>query len=162
MIGRPPKPSALSRLEGNPDHRKPRTEVAMPLDMPKPPSFLDSYALEEWGRLAIGLNAVGVLSFVDMGVMAAYCDSFATWFRATKLLNEIRNQPNGELLSLVQVNEDGVMQKNPLVDRAEKAKSEMIKYAVELGMTPVARARIAVIGQKQGSEFDGLIGVPKK
>lgn len=162
MKGYPPKPAALSKLEGNPSKRKPRVEIAMPLDMPTPPQFLDSVALEEWGRLAIGLNAVGVLSFVDMGVMAAYCDSFSTWYRATQLLNGIRSQSDGELLSLVQVDGDGIMYKNPLLLQAEKAKSEMIKYASELGMTPVARARIAVINQKQTSEFDGLLGANKK
>lgn len=157
MKGKPAKPSAMSRLEGNPSKHKLRTEIAVSLDMPVPPLALDDYALEEWGRLAIGLNAVGVLSFVDMGVMAAYCDSFSTWIRATELLNEIRSQPNGKLLSLIQINDQGIMVKNPLVDRAEKAKAEMIKYAVELGMTPVARARISITTQKQESKFKGLI-----
>ena len=162
MKGKPAKPSAMSLLEGNPSKRKLRTEIAVATEMPSPPAFLDSYALEEWGRLAIGLNAIGVLSFVDMGVMAAYCDSFSTWFRATELLNEIKLQPNGKLLSLIQINDDGIMLKNPLVDRAEKAKAEMIKYAVELGMTPVARARLSIVNQNQTSEFDGLLGAPKK
>ena len=157
MKGKPAKPTAMSRLEGNPSKHILRTEIAVSLDMPAPPLALDDYALEEWGRLAIGLNAVGVLSFVDMGVMAAYCDSFSTWIRATELLNEIRSQPNGKLLSLIQVNDQGIMVKNPLVDRAEKAKAEMIKYAVELGMTPVARARISITTQKQESKFKGLI-----
>jgi len=161
MKGKPAKPAAMSLLEGNPSKRKLRTEIAVSIEMPSPPLFLDDYALKEWGRLAVGLNAIGVLSFVDMGIMAAYCDSFSTWFRATELLNEIRMQPNGKLLSLIQINDDGIMVKNPLVDRAEKAKAEMIKYATELGMTPVARARISITTQKQESKFKGLIDLKK-
>lgn len=165
MKGRKPKPAQLERLDGNPTKRPIKTELAMPLDMPDPPQPLDDYALEEWNRLAPGLNAIGVLSKMDMGIMAAYCDSYSKWRLATELLRDIlHGGPDGKLLSLVQIdNKTGIMLKNPLTDRAEKAKADMVRYAAELGMTPVARARIAIEPQKKQSKFDGLIGnKPKK
>lgn len=163
MPGRKPKPAALEKLEGNPTKRKIKKEIAMPLDMPDSPQPLDEYALEEWNRLAHGLNAVGVLSRMDMGVMAAYCDSYSQWRRATELLRDILHSgPGGNLLSLVQIDKTGLMVKNPLTERSDKAKADMVKYAAELGMTPVARARIAVEGKPQKSKFSGLIGVEKK
>lgn len=164
MKGQPPKPAAMRKLEGNPGKSKIKTEIAMPLDMPDPPQPLDDYALEEWNRLAHGLNAVGVLSKMDMGIMAAYCDSYSKWRLATELLRDILHSgPDGKLRSLVQVDDKGIMLKNPLSDKADKAKADFCKYAAELGMTPVARARIAIEPAKKQSKFEGLIGgKPKK
>jgi phage terminase small subunit len=45
---------------------------------------------------------------------------------------------------------------NPLVGTANRAMADMVKYAVEFGLTPSARARIAAGPRPQeASKFDG-------
>jgi P27 family predicted phage terminase small subunit len=48
---------------------------------------------------------------------------------------------------------------NPLVATANKAACDMVRYASEFGLTPSARARLALTPQApKRSRFDGLIG----
>jgi phage terminase small subunit len=48
---------------------------------------------------------------------------------------------------------------NPLIGTANKAASDMVRYAAEFGMTPSARARISAQPPGgAGSKFHGLIG----
>ena len=48
---------------------------------------------------------------------------------------------------------------NPLVGTANKAASNVVRHAVEFGMTPSARARLAVDASGGGtSNWTGLIG----
>ncbi len=48
---------------------------------------------------------------------------------------------------------------NPLVGTANKAVSDMVRYAAEFGMTPSARVRLAVDGSGgASSKWAGLIG----
>ena len=47
---------------------------------------------------------------------------------------------------------------NPLVGTANKAASDMVRYAAEFGLSPVARARLALsVLAPHKSKFDGLV-----
>ena len=48
---------------------------------------------------------------------------------------------------------------NPLIGTADKADSDMVRYAAEFGMTPSARVPLAVDGSgAAGSKWEGLTG----
>jgi P27 family predicted phage terminase small subunit len=155
------KPLALERLEGNPGKRKKMIEIPMPLELPDAPKHLDTYAREEWDRIAAGLFSVGMLCRADMGALAAYCSAFSLWRQAEEELGKIR-ESGGQLNALILKTISGNYIQQPLIGIANKAKADMVRYAAEFGMTPSARARLAIDpGKGQKSKFEGLINGKK-
>ena len=136
MAGRKPKPTKLKVLEGNPGkQRLPKGEPEPISDIPTPPEHLDDLALSEWHRLADGLHSMGLLYEVDRVAFASYCRAYSAWVRAVLAQDD---------------------------DRASDAEKQMLKFSVEFGMTPSARARLAIDpGRAKKSKFEGLIGGKK-
>ena len=163
MRGRKPIPTHLKVLRGNPGHqalrpeREPDYEAAP--DIPEPPAFLMPVAKDEWRRIATGLYHMGLLTLVDENPLAAYCQAYARWVTAEASLAKMAERDlltNGLMIKTT----GGNAIQNPLVGTANKAASDMLRYAIEFGFTPAARARIAS-GAPDGSaksKFAGLIG----
>ena len=80
-----PKPVELKILEGNPGHDKlnyhrpkpPPTRV-------EPPVELGRDALLEWKRLEDELFNLGLLTSVDKGALASYCETWGNWICAVR------------------------------------------------------------------------------
>lgn len=102
------------------------------------------------------LEAMRIFATVDTSVFAAYCQSYALWKQATEALNHMARTDVVTKGILVKVN--GHAAQNPLVFAANKAASDMVRYATELGMTPSARARLSGNIEIRVSKFDGLLG----
>ena len=69
--GRPPKPTAIKELEGNPGKRPLNKNEPKPkAKAPKCPPWLESDAKKEWRRLSKELEAMGLLTQVDMAAFA--------------------------------------------------------------------------------------------
>lgn len=161
MRGRKPKPTSLKILEGNPGKRKIKEDPDMSSGLPFPPSHLDDYAKEEWDRLAFGLHAIGILYEVDSAVFAAYCQAYSRWRSAEEGIQKSSEIEGAVFGALVCPTTKGTLMKHPLVDISEKAAAAMVKYASDFGLSPVARARLAIDPgkAKKGSfEGEGLIG----
>lgn len=153
------KPIKLRVLEGNRSRVKIPEEVLPPADLPIPPDHLDAGALEEWGRLADGLNAMGILAGIDQAAFAAYCSAFSRWKSAEEELQKLRDK-GGALNALVLKTVSGNFIQQPLIGISNKAAGDMVRFAVEFGLTPSARARLAISAdQGKKGKFDGLIGV---
>jgi phage terminase small subunit len=88
MPGPRPTPLPLKLLGGNPGKRplKRGFEPPQPPLPPDPPKFLtgDADALEEWHRIAAGLHLFGLLTTVDVALLAAYCVSYQRWKSAVE------------------------------------------------------------------------------
>ena len=162
-MGRKPKPTHLKILEGNPGKQKlPKGEPIPISDLPICPEFLDDYAHEEWERMARGLHSLGILYEVDVGVFAAYCDFYSQWRTARELLNDLARK-NGKAASLLMKTAKENVIQHTLLGIANVARMNMLRCAVEFGLTPSARARLAIDpGKKPKSKFDGLISNPLK
>ena len=88
MRGRKPKPTVLKFLQGKPGHRAlPLNEPKLKPELPEPPEIIQGVALEEWHRITPLLHGAGLLTALDGSALAAYSQSYATWFEAQ---NEIR------------------------------------------------------------------------
>lgn len=150
-------PANLRQLEGNPGKRPIPKTIKPPKVMPEPPSHLDAYAMEEWNRLVAGLFALGVLTSIDQAAFAAYCDTYSQWRHVTEELNKLKKR--GGTAALMMITTNGNWIQNPLIGIASNAKRDMMKFAAEFGLTPVARSRISsgAEGPEDG-EFEGLIG----
>lgn len=159
MRGRKPKPAHLRLIEGNPGKRAlPKGLKIEPTDVPTPPKFINGYAREEWDRVANGLALMGMLTEIDIAALASYCQSYAVWRQATEAINKMAasDMLTGGLM--IKTTNGNAIQ-NPLVGTANKAASDMVRYAAEFGMTPSARTRLS--GQSAtgtSSKFHGLIG----
>jgi P27 family predicted phage terminase small subunit len=153
-------PTHLKLIRGNPGKRaipaEPEPEI--PESMPEPPPFLAPYARDEWWSVGPRLVRLGLLTVVDLQVFAAYCQSYATWRTAVETFNAMgeRDATTGGLL--VKRVSDGNPMRNPLVAIAANAASDMVRYAAEFGLTPLARGRIAAGGgYEPPGKFDGLL-----
>jgi P27 family predicted phage terminase small subunit len=83
MRGRKPLPSNVVRLRGNPGKR--RLNDAEPRPAARVPACracLGDEARKEWQRLAKELAELGLLTGIDRGLLAAYCQAHALWVEA--------------------------------------------------------------------------------
>lgn len=150
-----PIPIEMAKKMGNPGKRKlPKTPEA-PRDFPPPPGHLDVYGLEEWTRIAEGLSIMGVLSSIDQQTLAAYCAAYSRWRLAEEELNKLK--ASNPLSALVLKTVSGNWIQQPLIGIANTAARDMVRYAAEFGLTPSARARLAIDTVTASSKFDGLI-----
>lgn len=140
--GQKPKPTELKKVLGNPGKRALPKKEAKPIrGIPLPPKFLSGEAKDEWVRVVDELYQAGLLAKCDRPALAAYCRLWARWVDAETALNECR-EADPVYFGLVITTANGNMMQNPLVGAANKAAADMVRYAVEFGMTPSARSRI--------------------
>jgi P27 family predicted phage terminase small subunit len=113
---------------------------------------------DEWWRTAPELHRLGLLTRIDVPALAAYCHAFGQWRMAAESLAKMQaNDPimNGMIIKT----KYGDAAMNPLVSIARKHAADVIRYASEFGLTPVARTRLAAGGfaPSSPSKFDGLL-----
>ena len=134
--GRKKTPTELKLIQGNPGKR-PINE-----NEPKPgrseydaPVFLEVEAKEIWDEEAPRLIEIGILTEADRSMFGAYCQKRADWLyytRKAKGSSEIVKSPSGYPMQ------------NPYISLANKAFEQMIKVAVEFGITPSSRSKVLV------------------
>ena len=158
-MGRKKKPAALKKLEGNPGGKPILVEPQTSGEMPEPPSHLDEYAIEEWERVAEGLNLMGVLDTIDMATFAAYCSAYSRWHHAEDELVKISKEGSPRDALVIKTIQGNWIQQ-PLIGISNVAARDMVKFASEFGLTPAARAKLGVDPKKKTkSKFSGLIGI---
>ena len=87
--GRPPKPTAVKKLEGNPGKRPLNENEPKPSGKaPSCPTWLEPDAKKEWDRLSAVLEAMGLLTSVDMAAFAGYCQAYARWKEAEEFITK--------------------------------------------------------------------------
>ncbi|WP_375764536.1 phage terminase small subunit P27 family [Bradyrhizobium sp. Pha-3] len=155
----PPVPFPLKVLRGNPGKRpmKPEPQPEIAADVPDPPPFITGYAADEWWITAPELHRLGLLTKVDVPALAAYCHAFGQWRMAAEALGKMQaNDPTMNAMIIKTKYGDAAM--NPLVSVARKHASDVIRYAAEFGLTPVARTRLAGgYAPPSSGKFDGLL-----
>jgi P27 family predicted phage terminase small subunit len=103
--------------------------------LPRCPPHLSPVARREWRRLATPLFAAGILTLADRAALAAYCQCYGRWVEAEEKLAETPT-----LLKTP----SGYVQQSPWLGIANRQLELMGRYMAELGLTPAARARVAV------------------
>ncbi len=137
MRGRKPTPTSLKLLQGNPGRRPIRgDEPRPPASQPTCPAHLSPTAKAEWKRLAQTLNRIGLLTQVDRSTLAAYCQSYGRWVEAEKKLAET---------PMLLKTPAGYVQPSPWLGIANKQLELMAKFMAEIGLTPSARSRLAIV-----------------
>jgi P27 family predicted phage terminase small subunit len=105
--GRKPTPTALKKLEGNPGKRPLNNSEPKPdKKAPSCPKWLEPEAKKEWRRLAKQMEALGILTEVDMAAFAGYCQAYARWKEAEEFITQhgtIVRTPSGYWQQVPQV-----------------------------------------------------------
>lgn len=155
--GRPPKPTKLKLLEGNPGKRKinrsepkpgkarggvpvefrvERAEPGEDLKDFKPPVAVDE-AKKEFVRRRRELEALGLLTTLDVGLLEAYCQAYGMWREASAWVNK---------MGMITKTTNGNFIQNPYVAIVNKQQEIMRKTGAELGFSPSSRSRLEVKG----------------
>ena len=117
-------------------------------ELPEPPDHLYDEAVAEWKRVAPVLYKSGVLTTVDRTVLAAYCQCYARWIHAEEALAVMASRDRLKTGGLVLQTANGNFVQNPLVGIASRAIGDMVKYAIDLGMTPSSRSRVQALPER--------------
>ena len=146
--GRKPVPAHLNLIRGNPGKRKlPDPEKAIPakLEAPEYPEHLTGPAIDEWERMIGVLMELKLMSKMDMAGLASYCQAYGRWVTAENALAECAAaDPKTGGLTIMDAH--GIPKINPLVNIANKAMLDAVRFAAEFGMTPSARSRVTPSG----------------
>lgn len=151
--GRPPKPTKLRVIEGNPGKRKiVDTGVKAPPQKPRRPEWLTDRAAAEWSYIVPLLDELGLLAKVDRAVLAAYCESVATFQAATEAAASgilVRGRRKGDIV------------KNPAIQVQRDAAQAIARFSSMLGLSPSDRERLngsPNAGSPNAVNLDALLG----
>lgn len=140
--GRKPKPTVLKLVTNNAGNRPLNATEPVPASRTlEPPPGLLPEARAEWDRIADDVVASGLVTVADLPALAAYCTNYGRWVQAERLL-AVAAKADPETEGLMIETTSGNLVQNPLVGIRNKALSDLMKSAAELGMTPSARSRV--------------------
>lgn len=151
MRGRKPKPTQLKELEGNPGKRRlnaSEPHPPVPDVVPYAPKFLNEDARDEWNRMIKILLGLGLYTEIDHAALAMYCQAWGRWVETEKQLSDIGN---------VLESDKGNFYQNPLLEISNRAWSNVLRAAVEFGMTPSSRSRVHATSQQDEPSMAELL-----
>jgi P27 family predicted phage terminase small subunit len=149
MRGRKPLPSNVVRLRGNPGKRRLNDAEPRPVArVPPCPACLGDAARKEWQRLAKELAELGLLTGLDRGLLAAYCQAHALWVEAVSSI---------ERYGTMVKSPNGYPMQSPYVAVVNRQVDIMVRIAAELGMTPSSRTRIRVGDNAPTDPFESFL-----
>lgn len=146
--GRKPKPTAMKVLEGNPGKRPLNEhEPTPPKGTLRCPTWLEAEAKKEWRRLAPSLEAMGVLTSVDITAFSGYCQAYARWKEVEEFISQ-----HGSIFQTP----SGYVQQVPQVSIAQQNLKIMQSFCSEFGLTPATRSRIIANSGEGTDESDPM------
>lgn len=111
---------------------------------PAAPEWLSDEARGEWDRVVPELARLDVLKAEDRAALAAYCETWATFVEATRIV---------ALEGLTIDAKQGTLP-HPAVGIARNAGRELRTWAGQFGLTPAAENSLGIKGDDNGDESD--------
>ena len=143
-MGRKKKPSAIRILEGNRGHRPIPEEVEVE-GAAICPRGLSKRAKKEWKYLAPELRKMGLLTKLDQGNFAIYCEGVADLEEYQKIIRE-----DGKVLTAP----DGRKQLHPAIGALDRLKTQQRQYSAMFGLDASSRAGLPVVESQEPDEFE--------
>jgi len=144
-----PQPTALKLARGNPGKRAlPKGEPEPEAAVPECPPHLGELARVEWWRITAELRTLGLVTRIDLAMLAGYCVTWGRWVEAEGKVEEMGlliKTPNGHPIQ------------NPYLAIANRALAQLQKLAAEFGLSPSSRTGVKAAGKgkrKPGGMLD--------
>jgi P27 family predicted phage terminase small subunit len=138
--GRPPVPTQLKILRGNPGKRKIKQgEPTPPSDGIEMPEYLGEVAQRRWAVMLPLLQAVRVMTRADIEALARYCDTYEWW-----LATRAKLKAEGDTYPIL--NDKGEVKyvaQRPEVSIAHKLAAQLHALEADFGLTPSSRTKLA-------------------
>lgn len=157
--GRRRQPAAVIQMKG----RRPGKDSGG-RDIPVPPKFkrsppempewLTPEARAEWHRVVPGLSVLDILKPEDRAMLAAYCESWASFRTLCELIAEqgqtieytsVSNGPNGRTTRTDH-------RVNPLLAARDRVGKEMRGYAAQFGLSPSSEMALGKVSDDDGDD----------
>lgn len=124
-------------------------------DKLKPPKSLSPEAKKEWKRVVKLYRQLDtpIINDLDISAFTAYCESVAIYQKAEA---EYQSGP------LIYRAADGKPTENPYITIMRREGQNIIKYAEQLCLSPVGRARMGVAAAKKAAESDPMAAYMSK
>ena len=146
-MGRKAIPSKLKLLRGNPGKRPlPEHEPEPEVEIPEPPEWMKGFALREWKRLTPILEAVGLMTGLDRGIVILNCVAWG-------LIEEYSIRM--KRTSPTYLNENGVLVYSADYHVLNKAWTQYYQTSAVIGLTPSSRTGIEVADIPSGKKKEG-------
>jgi P27 family predicted phage terminase small subunit len=146
MMGRPPKPTALKLLAGNPGKRALNdAEPRFPVEHLPPPTWLTASGKREWRRLLPTLCQQGLFTVGDVAEFSGYC---LAWSEVGELTRFLRK--HGRTVETA----SGYLMPRPEVAMRERALARVHLFGASFGLSPSARTRIKASPEKVVDPFE--------
>lgn len=135
-MGRPPIPTSLKVLRGNPGKGPLNTsEPKPPAADPTPPSGLSEYGLSIWNQTVPVLIRMGVFTQADRLTLTRYCLLHEQFDHVVKHVREH---------GMTQLTQTGYSQLTAEGALFKSLPAELLRIEQQFGMTPAARSAIKV------------------
>lgn len=157
MPGPAPKPTALKLLQGNAGKRALNKREPKFSGVPVCPEWLTPSAKTEWDRVVKELSALDMIKSVDSSALAAYCQSYARWQSAERMID-----CDGQTVMEPITNKAGeiVAHKvkcHPAVGIARNALTAMLRASALFGFDPSSRSRLSVGEPTAADPFEAFM-----
>jgi P27 family predicted phage terminase small subunit len=138
-MGRPPKPTHLKLVAGNPGKRRlNRNEPQPQRGVPPMPRSLNKQAQKLWPEVCNILDGMGVLTAADGWALASLCEAYSDLVAARKALEARGSTYAVETMT-------GVIRRvSPEAKLVSDADRRVRTWLAAFGMTPSDRARVRV------------------
>ncbi len=142
------KPAALKILEGNPGKREIPVEPQPRKGLPQPPDYLDDVAKDAWQQVLEVMGHTGCITMAEAPLMELYATTYSNYRTATAEVEK-----HG--VAIIGKDKSGGLQvkANPYGNQLHKYRDACAKLLMELGMTPVSRARIGLMDNDDDDEL---------
>ncbi len=140
-----PTPTATLKRRGSWRAKARKAEPQPPSGVPACPQWLSLEARQIWDALVPHLHAAGLATSVDTLCLARYCLLYIRWRRAERALRRY-----GQVMRLGR--RKGYAQVRPEAAIARNLHQALLQIEREFGLTPAARAGLAIRAQETGDE----------
>ena len=154
MAGRPPVPTRLKVIRGNPGKRPlPKGEPQPTIGIPTRPGWLSPEAKREWNRVVVELAELGLLAKIDRALISAYCQCWATYVSAIRLIHE---------RGMTFETPSGYVAQRPEVAIALRNLEKMNQLSGKFGLSPSDRSKMAMPELKEEDPFAEFLNKGKR
>ena len=154
MAGRPPKPTKLRILQGNPGKRPlPKAEPQPTIGIPTRPEWLSPEAKREWTRVVGELAELGLLAKIDRALISAYCQCWGMYVSAIRAI---------DCYGMTFETPNGYIAQRPEVGIALRNLEKMNQLSAKFGFTPSDRSKMAMPDLKEEDPFAEFLSKGKR